>query len=157
MPAGNTEFDLNTEIGLLQKMPGYAKLQTKMFASLMTADPDDSEDNTRNAYLKASGSDSGGDWESGSRGSRGVLKSAVSLAKKPDNQTSGVLSSRRKAGSTAQQESLSREIVKNVSQLILDKNAQKLRHMQAEQNEKAKRKYKPRPPVPVVMAMSATY
>lgn len=122
--SGNTEFDMNTEIGLLQKMPGYSKLQTRMFVGLMDAEPDDSEDNIRSMYFKA-GSDISGDFE-GAASSRLILKSTGAMRK---SEASDLAHGRRKVGNNALPETLSREVVKDVSQLILEKNAHRIKQI----------------------------
>ena len=134
--SGNTEFDMNTEIGLLQKMPGYSKLQTRMFVGLMEAEPDDSEDNIRSMYFKA-GSDVGGDFEGGAS-SRVILKSTGAIRKSDGND----LSSRRKGGTSALPDTLSREVVKDVSQLILEKNVHRIKLMSTEKSS-AKKTHRP--------------
>ena len=128
MSSGNTEFDMNTEIGLLQKMPGYSKLQTRMFVGLMEAEPDDSEDNIRSMYFKV-GSDNGGDYEGGAS-SRVILKSTGAMRKSDGND----LSSRRKGGASALPDTLSRDVVKDVSQLILEKNAHRIKTISADKS-----------------------
>ena len=127
---------MNTEIGLLQKMPGYSKLQTRMFVGLMEAEPDDSEDNIRSMYFKA-GSDNGGDYEGGAS-SRLILKSTGAMRKSEGNDISG----RRKTGTSSLPDTLSREVVKDVSQLILEKNAHRVKLMAVDKSP-TKKPYRP--------------
>ena len=119
---------MNTEIGLLQKMPGYSKLQTRMFVGLMEAEPDDSEDNIRSMYFKV-GSDNGGDYEGGAS-SRVIQKSTGAMRKSDGNDLSG----RRKGGASALPDTLSRDVVKDVSQLILEKNAHRIKTISADKS-----------------------
>jgi hypothetical protein len=131
-----TEFDMNTEVNLLHKMPGYEKLQKKIFKNLMSAIPDDNESNLRHPLFRA-----GGD---GDRSDDAGGVSRVSMSQRRQINTNNTDSShessrtghKKGAGIQPLDDCLTRAMVKDISALIVEKNAHKIRLLDIAEEER---------------------
>lgn len=116
----SSTHDVNSEIGRIRKLPGYARLQRQLFVNLMCAAPDATAKNVRidvvdgkqqfyqqhqqaksNANLS-----NGGDAQSGNGPTTLTANSTISYISTGNNQ-----------------QPLDRATVKNISRLIIDRDA----------------------------------
>jgi hypothetical protein len=121
----SSNAEANSEFGRLQRLPGFSRMQRQLFFNLMTAKPDISDGNIRidqtNKAKKPKSSD--GISPRVRRGIQGD-KSSSSFEEEGENNnftTSAVLEDRN------EEPSLGRFTIKNISKLIIDRDAPKVK------------------------------
>lgn len=110
--------DTNSEFGRLQRLPGFARMQKQLFFNMMTARQDVSGQNIRVEQPTKKGGD--------------VVSNRVRMANmKSLQKSSGTLEEDRTDGfpdsETGEERALGRDTIKNISRLIVDRDAPKVR------------------------------
>lgn len=113
-----TAADANSEFGRLQRLPGFARMQKQLFFNMMTARQDVSGQNIRVDQPPRKGGE--------------VVSTRVRMANmKTMQKSSGSFEDDSNTGlpdpETGEERALGRDTIKNISRLIVDRDAPKVR------------------------------
>jgi hypothetical protein len=111
-----TGGEVTSEIGRLQKLPGYSRLQRQLFFNLMSARPDTTDKNVRiiSTDIKKIIDNEAGNYNVGSAGTGKKFN--------PNGTHGGTTSN---LDTTQESNSLDRDTIKNISKLIVERDSQK--------------------------------
>ncbi len=134
-PSNNAEA--NSEFGRLQRLPGFSRMQRQLFFNLMTAKPDVSEGNIRieQAVKAKKPKSSDGISPRARRGIQGEKSSGSfdEVAESNNFTATAVLEDHN------EEPSLGRSTIKNISKLIIDRDAPKVKPTQTDGRQPGRR------------------
>lgn len=112
-----TGGEVTSEIGRLQKLPGYSRLQRQLFFNLMSARPDTTDKNVRiiSADIKKNNDNEAGNYNA----------SSADKGKKFNASGTHEGNTISNLDTTQESNSLDRDTIKNISKLIVERDSQK--------------------------------